>query len=103
VTPDARRALRDAVLAVLREHYPVPVSSFQLLDELASSEWPEGRYSEVGTAAYRCLHALTTRRDPVAVPLKFEGERVAYWVLTSPPATMPEPLQELDRSLRDGS
>ena len=98
----ASRALDDAILAVLRDHWPVPTATGTLIRQLsASDDLPAGRYSDLGIATYRRLHALACRQSPMVVVDRLPHHRAVYWRLAQAPDPLPDVLQELDRSLRE--
>jgi hypothetical protein len=76
------QALEDRILAALREHYPVPISTGDLVDELHPGK---GRYSDEGMAVYRRLYAMVRRDAPPVARSSWPGMRITYWRLAEPP------------------
>jgi hypothetical protein len=95
----ASQALDDAILAVLREHWPVPCATTTLIGTLAAGG--RGRGSDFGVAVYRRLYAMARQQSPTVRTVRLPNHRTAYWRLAQPPDPLPDVLQELDRSLRE--
>lgn len=88
----------DAILAVLRGSFPVPLATPQVIDRV----YPGATRASVrGRLVCQRLAALKGRGLVAAE--KLEGMRFAYWRLAGPPPVPDPTLQQLDRSLREES
>lgn len=65
-------AIQDQVLAVLRDEWPLPISTIQLCERVGAS-----RYSDVGRIAYRVLNRLAKRGQVERIRL--DGHYSVYW------------------------